>query len=165
VQRRQESSTSTSKTCSSCCNHPYIQDTATTTQDSRNVKTVAQAIKLATDLRIKDCASLLPCVRRIAPTKRTMTDTRHFHTESLCFLKDLLFFQVNDNVDNDVESVEMKNWREHIMRETRNKQRKDDGSLDTKSLYDCDTLEPALHCWHTVRLPPADRLESIHAEI
>ncbi|KAG7347049.1 hypothetical protein IV203_006118 [Nitzschia inconspicua] len=152
-----------SKQCPSCRYHPRIRHSSDLSRKKQRIDTLAQAIRTATELRIHDCTKLLASTTyhstkaekafSNASTYHRRLDTRQYYGESLSFVTDLLFFQVNDTIDvNDSdESIEIYEWKEFVKR----RKCRDD------PLGCCDSFEPATHSWHIVRLVNPDYVRPI----
>ena len=85
-----------------------------------------------------------------ASTFHRTIDIQQYDSSSLTFLKDLLFFQLNDNLDEnfDDEPFEMNDLKKYVS--------KLNGTEDHDPLHDCDPFEPALHSWHLVHFVNPD---------
>ena len=144
--------------------------------DRTSISTVAQAIQVATSLRLEESSHLLPCkgyspndakhAFTKASTYHRSIDHRQYKADSLYFLNDLLFFNVHDNHDEnniDDEPFEMRDWKEHVEKMIKKQKnysqhrRSANGrEQGHNALRDCDAFEPALHSWHLAKISNPD---------
>ena len=167
--------------CPKCRYHPTLYADAVDDNDKEYsdtgrtpISTIAQAIQAATNLRLEESSHLLPCngysphIAKQAFTKASTLnrslDHRQYEANSLFFLKDLLFFNVHNNHDEnniDDEPFEMSDWKDYIEKMKKKKKKHIRNNYEHHPLRDCHTLEPALHSWHLVNICNPDHNRGI----
>jgi hypothetical protein len=147
--------------CPQCRYFPQIRkDSTTNTGKQTTIETEAQAVHAATSLRLEATSMHIPRTSYSsreaenaffkASTFHRTIDIQQYNASSLTFVKDLLFFQLNDDFDEnfDDEPYEMKDLKQYVS--------KFNCTEGHDPFHDCDPFEPALHSWHLVNFVNPD---------